>query len=372
MALIRIKRGTRSQLDAAKAANQLAAGEPYLVTDEAALAIGTAAGTYADISGGAGVAVPSLPSLSAVDPADLGLAWDTSGSQLAATPLGRLPLLSLPVLSSTPTAPGAGDVVLFARDRAGVPMLRSRQAGGHIWRYRPRGEWAAEFNAAPGSALLTGHTGLLFAATGTATATTPANTSRYTRSPRVEALVTAAATTAVAGLRVAAAPVFTGTGTVDGGFLMIMRGGPATGVATTTSRFFMGVRNSTAAPTDVEPSSLTNIVGIGYDAADTTIQFFTRGAGAVVKTSSGIAVPTTDRAALFELILWCPPGATQECHMVLTDMINDTVATKDETTVGNLPASNLAMTPHINSSVGGTSSVIGVALHSAYLTTDFY
>lgn len=47
MAKIKIKRGTLAQLDTAAAANDLAAGEPYLVTDSAQLAVGTAVGAYA-------------------------------------------------------------------------------------------------------------------------------------------------------------------------------------------------------------------------------------------------------------------------------------------------------------------------------------
>lgn len=43
---IAIKRGTRAQLDAAAGASGLATGEPYLITDEGRLAIGTGAGAF--------------------------------------------------------------------------------------------------------------------------------------------------------------------------------------------------------------------------------------------------------------------------------------------------------------------------------------
>lgn len=49
MTKILIKRGTRTQLDAAKGSATLAAGEPYLVTDDATVAVGTAAGAYIDL-----------------------------------------------------------------------------------------------------------------------------------------------------------------------------------------------------------------------------------------------------------------------------------------------------------------------------------
>jgi hypothetical protein len=43
---IRIKRGTRAQLDAAALAGTLSAGEPYLITDEDRVAVGLTASTY--------------------------------------------------------------------------------------------------------------------------------------------------------------------------------------------------------------------------------------------------------------------------------------------------------------------------------------
>lgn len=53
MANIRIKRGTRAQLNAAAAASGLSEGEPYLVTDGPGLALGTGVDTYVDIGAGA-------------------------------------------------------------------------------------------------------------------------------------------------------------------------------------------------------------------------------------------------------------------------------------------------------------------------------
>jgi hypothetical protein len=43
---IQIKRGTRAQIETAKAAGQLKDGEPYLITDENRLAVGTSTNGY--------------------------------------------------------------------------------------------------------------------------------------------------------------------------------------------------------------------------------------------------------------------------------------------------------------------------------------
>lgn len=49
MAALRIKRGTRAQIDAAAGAGTLAAGEPYLITDDAVFAIGLSNNTYSPV-----------------------------------------------------------------------------------------------------------------------------------------------------------------------------------------------------------------------------------------------------------------------------------------------------------------------------------
>ena len=46
MANVRIKRGTRAQIEAAAAGGTLADGEPYLITDEGRIAVGTGTGTF--------------------------------------------------------------------------------------------------------------------------------------------------------------------------------------------------------------------------------------------------------------------------------------------------------------------------------------
>lgn len=72
MPALRIKRGSRSAIDTAAGSSGLAAGEPYLITDEARLAVGTAAGAYAAMAKEAEVRDPrvlSTTSASSLTPA---------------------------------------------------------------------------------------------------------------------------------------------------------------------------------------------------------------------------------------------------------------------------------------------------------------
>ena len=134
--------------------------------------------------------------------------------------------------------------------------------------------------------------------------------------------------------------------------------GPATGVATTTNRAFCGLTNSTAAPTDVEPSTILNQVGMGWDAADTNIQM-------MVDLGASFPVPTTDRTAVYKLELFSPKGTTQSVQWRVTNLVSGAVAQGTATT--DLPAATALLAPRVWMSVGGTSSVIGVALMSMYI-----
>jgi hypothetical protein len=59
---IQIKQGTRGDLDTAAGASGLHQGEPYLITDEGRLAVGTGTGTYEAMAkeGEAGGGAPGL------------------------------------------------------------------------------------------------------------------------------------------------------------------------------------------------------------------------------------------------------------------------------------------------------------------------
>jgi len=155
-----------------------------------------------------------------------------------------------------------------------------------------------------------------------------------------------------------------------GGFRYVCRFGPATGVATATSRLFTGMRASLSAPTDVQPSTQTNCLGVGWDSADTNMQVMHNDAsGACTKVDLGASfpVPTVDRSKLYELEMTCAPGGNVE--WLVTDI--GTGATVSGTISTDMPAAATLLGPLGWISVGGTSSVIGYALMNCYVETDY-
>jgi hypothetical protein len=280
--------------------------------------------------------------------------------------------LRLPAIA-TPATPAAGGLKLFGRNLAGriLPAFVGPSGLDNALQTRMGyGRQALAFS--PGNSTTLTTLGFLPASTGTATSVGWSGTNRHQRMARTEYLVTTAATTAVAGFRSNNGWWTLGATTAgDGGFLMTYTWGPATGVATTTHRAFAGMR-PVATPTDVEPSSLTNICGMGWDAADAHIQFLHNdGSGAATKIDLGAAfpVPTVDRTSVYRLTMFAPPGPTQSLGYLVEDLVSGATASGTVTT--NLPATSQVLAMHNYMSVGGTSSVIGIAVMSVAIESDF-
>ncbi len=288
----------------------------------------------------------------------------------------ELGTLRLPVPGTEPTVPAAGGIKFYSKDIGGRILPCFKGPSGIETSLQPNiGKTSISvWQPAGNSTGITVTGDVALTAVGTATAANWAATSLFTKLKRLDYLVTAAAASAVAGFRHATAKWTVGNNNSTdkaGGFLFICRWGPATGVATTTSRSFVGMGASTVAPTDVEPSSITNIVGMGWDAADTNVQIMHRGAGAVSKIDLGanFPVPTTDRTKVYELTMFSPSNTTtQTVSYRVEDLTTGAVATGLITT--NLPTTTTALAPRGWMSVGGTSSVIGLTLMRLYIETD--
>lgn len=268
------------------------------------------------------------------------------------------------------TAPAAGGVKLIGRADAGrtVPAFLSQDGIAREFQAALSRSSPLIWKAQPNSVALSTIGGGVPTAVGTATVVNTASTSKFTRIPKVEYLVTTAATTAIAGFRGLAVIASVGGASAGlGGFLFVGRWGPATGVATATNRAFFGLANITSAPTDVEPSTAVNTVHMGWDAADTNVQIMHNdGAGTCTKVDLGaaFAVPTTDRSVLYEMALYSPGGTTQSVEWLVTNLISGATASGTITT--NLPSTATMLAPRGWMSVGGTSSVIGLSLSSIY------
>ena len=278
--------------------------------------------------------------------------------------------LRLPVAGNL-TVPASGGVRLIGRADAGrtVPAFLSQDGQAREVQTALSRNSAMIWKAQPSATVMSVIGGAGPTAVGTATAAVIATTNLVSYTPRLEYLVTTAATTAIAGFRGTVNAVGVGgPGAGLGGFAFVGRWGPATGVATTTSRAFFGLAAVTAAPTDVEPSTAVNCVFMGWDAADANIQLMRNdGTGTATKIDLGATfpVPTTDRTALYELALFSPRGTTQSVDWLVTNLVSGATASGTVTT--DLPSTATLLAPRGWMSVGGTSAVVGIGVNSVML-----
>ena len=271
--------------------------------------------------------------------------------------------------TNIPAAPAANNVVLFGESVGGRILPSFIGPAGVDTALQPHiARNKVAFANPNGGDTTVATVGLALTATGTATAAATAATNRYKWIRKVEYLVTVAATTAVAGFHSAIANFARGTG-ADGGFHYVCRFGPATGVASANRRLFVGMSNLLVAPTDVNPSTLLNMIGVGYDSADTNIQIMHNdGAGAATKVDTGIVKPSADRTIAYELALFSPPGASYVDYQFTQLNASTTFRGRIST---DLPATGTFLAPRGYTSVGGTSSVTGLALMGLYIETDY-
>ncbi len=273
--------------------------------------------------------------------------------------------------SSTPSTPAADKVRVFNREIANRSLPAFVGPSGLDSALQPilaRNGVAMWWPTGNGTGVtLLGTTALTVL--GTATTANVAVTNALTRQKRVEWLVTTASTTAVASFRNTLTQWTIGGTT--GGFFYVCRWAPSTGLTNSSHRAFCGM-GLNAAPTDVNPSTRLNNVGMGWDSADTQVQMMHNdGSGTATKIAlgAGFPKPSTDRSVAYELAMFSPPGASGTIHYEVTELISGAVATGTITT--DIPSTTTLLAPIAYTSVGGVSSVTGLALCKLYIESDY-
>lgn len=281
--------------------------------------------------------------------------------------------LNLPVTTG-PATPAGGRGLIYPKGSSGFDWATKDDLGNEINITDPlkggRG-WIIP-NAGSTSVTQIGIGSLT--ATGTATAAARAITNKHQRIRRVDYLVTVAATTAVSGWRITSPHLVRGNAAGVGGFFSRQIFGPATGVSVTTNRGFVGLTATTGAPTDVQPSTQVSCIGVGWDAADANLQMMYNDAtGTCTKVDLGASfpVPLVDRTSLYEVDIWCKPNDSLLNWKVI-DLINNISVAGDTGVSTDIPTNTTYLAERGWMSVGGTSSVIGIAFAGLYYHTESY
>lgn len=296
--------------------------------------------------------------------------------------------LSLPNANSTiqlgssgqandPAVPPSDTLTLFTRNIANRMMAAQIGPSGLATSLQPLlarnkiGYWCPPGNATtvPGVFGITALT-----ANGTATSRTVATTSLATRMRRIGYPSSATAGT-FAGARLGVAQFSPGSGSPDGsGFMLIERWIESDPAVVSGRRAFHGVTATTAAFTNVEVSTLLNLVGICQLSTDAT-QWYWIGAGssaqAPVAIGTAVGAPGGNSTTAWELAIFAPNGTANTYHLQLTNITTGAVATRTMTgAAAFLPQSTTLLSWNAWATNNATALAVGIDLCSLYIETD--
>jgi hypothetical protein len=273
--------------------------------------------------------------------------------------------------TTTPTSPATG-VKLFARLVGGLRFPAYVGPSGLDSALQPLlarnkvGYWNPPGNATtvPGVFGFTAPTVTGF----TATSRTVATTNALTRMRRL-GYVTSATAGTVGHWRTL--NQFTlGGGTGLGGFIYVLRFGISDAATVAGARMFMGFRSANPTPTNVEPSTLTNCIGVGHGAADTNLKIFYGGSAAQTPIDLGASFPLNLSTTPYELVLTSPPGTTQVDWQVTNIATGATQAGTITGAATVIPQETTLIGPWGFRTNNATALAVGLDVCSAYVATD--
>lgn len=273
----------------------------------------------------------------------------------------------IPVIP-TPEPPADGELSLFAKKISGRTMLYQMGPSGLDTSFQPNlgGNKVALWMPPGGSTTVPGVFGMAaLTATGTATSRTVATTNLLTRMTRL-GYVSAATAASLAGAREAVLKYTTGAGTLLGGFFARYRFAPSDAAVVAGARMFVGLSASSAAPTNVEPSTLVNVVGVCQLSTSNNLQIY--GAGATVGTpvDLGADFPANGNVTAYELALFSP--ASGGVQWQITNLSTGVTASG---TFAAYPLGTVLLCHQLWRTNNATALAVGLDICGIYMETDY-
>lgn len=188
-----------------------------------------------------------------------------------------------------------------------------------------------------------------------------ANTNILTSTYRTR-INTSTATGVNASIRFTTAMVHRGSSAALGGFKLVMRWGGATALA--QQRAFFGLSATTSGLANANPSTFTELIGVGYDSAETNyFLVHNDGSGTATRVDLGGNFPV-NTSSLFELILTAEPGASTVNYTLTNVGTGDKV---EGVASSDLPTNTTFLTPHMWQNNGSTAASSSLDIACLYL-----
>jgi len=324
------------------------------------------------------VTIPSIAATGGtINGTPIGGTTPSTGTFITLSLTGTSNQVSSVAVSSDPAAPSAGNLETFARTQSGFTTLAFENNTNAVapfqtmMPFRKISMWNAGGSQSATAPAIFGFGALTILGTNTATA--PASTNMITRTRRLNYISSAVAGN-FAGHYEAASNIYLGSATTPAysGFYFSVRFFIADTVA--SPRTFVGLTSSVAAPTNVEPSTLTNCIGVGQGAADTNLKIYYGGSAAQTPIDLGVNFPTgTSNTDLYELNLFSPPTSNNTVYYAVKRLNTAHIATGTLTgTTGTvLPLNTQVISYRAWRTNNATATAVNVAIVGVYCETDF-
>lgn len=276
--------------------------------------------------------------------------------------------VDFPIQTSDPSAPADGLLTVFAKKIGGRSMLVQKGPSGLDTSFQPNlgGNKVALWMPPGNATTVPGVFGMAaLTATGTATARNVATTNLLTRMTRL-GYVSAATAGSLSGAREAAAKYTTGAGAGLGGFFVRYRFAPSDAAAVSGARMFVGLSSATGAPTNVEPSTLTNVLGVCQLSTSNNLQILGAGASAGTPVDLGANFPANGNAAAYELTMFGAPNGT--VYWQVTRLDTGAVASG---TFANAPLSTVLLCHQLWRTNNAKALAVGLDICGIYIETDY-
>ena len=312
-----------------------------------------------------------------IDNTVIGGTTPAAGTFTTVSLTGTTNQISAVAVTSDPAAPSAGNLKTFARTQTGFTSLAFENVTNAVapfqtmMPFRKISMWNAPGSQSATAPALFGFGALT--ALGTNTSTASANTNMVTRTRRANYLSLALAGN-FAGHYEPAANIYLGSATTPAysGFYFSVRFFIADTVA--SPRTFIGLSSSTAAPTNVQPSTLTNCIGVGQGASDTNLFIYYGGSAAQTPIDLGANFPTgTSNTDLYELNLFAPPTSANTVYYQVRRLNTGDIASGTLTgTAGTvLPLNTQVLGYKAWRTNNATATAVNLAIVGVYCETDF-
>lgn len=327
--------------------------------------------------------VSGIPSIEVLDTGTVRLAQFGGNVGIGtASPIAKLHVegnLALATITAEPSSPPTGDLIVYTKAIAGRQMLKIKGPSGLDTPLQPilAQNKVCLWNANFGATTVPGVFGFPALTTvGTATARTSATTNILTRLKRIGYVSASGTTGQLTSLRLTTGQApFTMGGDANsfGGFYTIIRFGISDAALVTVARMFVGMSSSVAAATNVDPATLTNVIGVGHNASDTNLYIYYGGSAAQTRINLGADFPVSITTA-YELAIFAPPNSATTAYYRVTNLGTGIEAsgTLTAATPGTqLPANTTLLGLQIWRTNNTSTSAVGIDLSSIYIETDY-